>query len=201
MTEREKMTAGEWYDANFDPELTALRERAEERCYAFNHVSPGDKAARTAALRALFPNLGKDVVVLAPCLADYGTNCFIGEGTFINHGAYLMDGAKIVIGAHCFIGPNFGCYTAEHAFDVERRNRGQERARPISIGANCWLGGDVKVMPGVTIGEGAVIGAGSVVTKDVPPFVVAAGNPCRVLRLLSDGGFRPDSRPRRDVTG
>ena len=182
------MMAGEWYDANFDPELIALRERAEERCFAFNNTPPGDKTARTAALRALFPNLGEDVTILAPCQTDYGTNCFVGTGTFINHGAYLMDGAKIVIGAHCFIGPNLGCYTAEHALDVERRNRGLERARPITIGDNCWLGGDVKVMPGVTIGEGAVIGAGSVVTRDVPPFVVAAGNPCRVLRPLTDDG-------------
>ncbi len=88
--------------------------------------------------------------------------------------------------AFCFIGPNLGCYTATHALDVERRNAGIEKALPITIGDNCWLGGDVKILPGVTIGEGSVIGAGSVVTKDVPPHVVAAGNPCRVLRSLRD---------------
>ena len=185
MTEREKMAAGEWYDANFDPELIAARERTAELCHAFNHTPPGDKAACATALKAVFPNLDEDVTILPPCQTDYGTNCFIGAGTFINHGAYLMDGAKITIGAHCFIGPNLGCYTAEHALDVERRNRGLERARPITIGDNCWLGGDVKVLPGVTIGEGAVIGAGSIVTKDVPPFVVAVGNPCRVLRPIN----------------
>ena len=182
MTEREKMAAGEWYDANFDPELLALRERAEALCFSFNHTPPNDKPAREAALKALFPHMGKDVTILAPCQTDYGTNCFIGEGTFINHGTYLMDGARITIGAHCFIGPNLGCYTAEHALDVERRNRGLERARPITIGDNCWLGGDVKILPGVTIGEGAVIGAGSIVTRDIPPFVIAVGNPCRVIR-------------------
>ncbi len=180
------MTAGAWYDANFDPELIAWRARVATLCHAFNNTPPGDTVATDRALRTLFPNLGQGVVILAPCQTDYGENCVIGEGTFINHGAYLMDGAKITIGSHCFIGPNLGCYTAEHPLDVERRNRGLERARPITIGDNCWLGGDVKIMPGVTIGEGAVIGAGSVVTKDVPPFVVAAGNPCRVLRPLTD---------------
>ena len=185
MTEREKMMAGEWYDANFDSELIAVRTRVATLCHAFNHLPPGDAAATERALRALFPNLGKDVVILAPCQTDYGENCVIGEETFINHGAYLMDGATITIGSHCFIGPNLGCYTAEHALDIERRNRGLERARPIMIGDNCWLGGDVKILPGVTIGEGAVVGAGSVVTKDIPPFVVAVGNPCRVLRPLT----------------
>ena len=178
------MMSGEWYDANFDSELIALRERAEELYFAFNHTPPGDKDVRAAALKKLFPHLGKDVVILAPCRADYGTNCFIGDSTFVNGGAYLMDCARITIGAHCFIGPNLGCYTAEHALDIERRNRGIERARPITIGDNCWLGGNVTILPGVTIGEGAVIGAGSVVTKDIPPFVIAAGNPCRVLRAL-----------------
>ena len=178
------MMSGEWYDANFDSELIALRERAEELYFAFNHTPPGDKDVRAAALKKLFPHLGKDVVILAPCRADYGTNCFIGDGTFVNGGAYLMDCARITIGAHCFIGPNLGCYTAEHALDIERRNRGIERARPITIGDNCWLGGNVTILPGVTIGESAVIGAGSVVTKDIPPFVIAAGNPCRVLRAL-----------------
>ncbi len=178
------MEAGEWYDANFDPELIAVRARVAALCHAFNQTPPDDKAAQESALRALFPHLGKDVVILSPCQTDYGANCFVGEGTFINHGAYLMDGARITIGSHCFIGPNLGCYTAEHALDVTRRNQGLERARPIAIGDNCWLGGDVKIMPGVTIGEGAVIGAGSIVTRDVPPFVVAAGNPCRVLRQL-----------------
>ena len=194
MTEFEKMQAGEWYDANFDPELVAMRERVEMLNDAFNQASPADKTARAEALRRLFPNMGKNVVILAPCYTDYGVNCFIGDDTFINHGAYLMDGAKITIGSHCFIGPNLGCYTATHALDVERRNAGIEKALPITIGDNCWLGGDVKILPGVTIGEGSVIGAGSVVTKDVPPHVVAVGNPCRVLRTLSSPKLNENSQ-------
>ena len=182
MTEREKMQYGECYDANFDQELIALRDRAEDLCFDFNHTPPRDKATRAKILRQLLPRMAENVTILAPLYTDYGTNCTIGEGSFINHGAYLMDGATITIGAHCFIGPNLGCYTASHALDVARRNQGLEKASPITIGDNCWLGGDVKILPGITIGEGSVIGAGSIVTHDIPPHVIAAGNPCRVLR-------------------
>ncbi len=185
MTEWEKMLNGEWYDANFDRKLLALRDRAEGLCFAFNQTPPHDRAARTEILRQLLPQMAANVTILAPFYTDYGENCTIGEGTFINHGAYLMDGAAIAIGAHCFIGPNLGCYTASHTLDVVRRNQGMEKASPITIADNCWLGGDVKILPGITIGEGSVIGAGSVVTHDVPPHVIAAGNPCRVLRPIA----------------
>ena len=109
----------------------------------------------------------------------------IGADTFINHGAYLMDCGGITIGRHCFIGPNCGMYTANHPISPRERNQGLENAKPIVIGDNCWLGGDVTILPGVTIGENTVIGAGSVVTKDIPANVVAVGNPCRVLRSIN----------------
>lgn len=186
MTEREKMQNGDWYDANSDKELCSLRERAKGLCHTLNLTPPSDHAVLMETQRKLFPNLGKDVTILPPCQTDYECNCFIGDATFINHGAYLMDGARITIGSHCFIGPNLGCYTALHPMDIERRNRGLEKALPITIGNNCWLGGDVKILPGVTIGEGTVIGAGSIVTHDIPDHVVAVGNPCRVLRSIQD---------------
>lgn len=186
MTEKEKMAAGLWYDANSDPQLLSDRARAEELCAAFNATPPGDAQGRDRLLRALIPELGKDVVILSPFYADYGVNCRIGDGSFLNHGVYLMDGAPITLGRHCFLGPGCGLYTANHPLDAAQRAQGLERALPITLGDDVWLGGNVVVLPGVTIGSGSVIGAGSVVTRDIPPGVVAVGNPCRVLRPITE---------------
>lgn len=183
---RERMDAGLWYDANNDPELLTERLRAQDLCFEFNATRPSD-AQRLAKLRAeLLPNVAADAEILAPLQVDYGANCFIGEGTFINHGAYFMDGARISIGSHCFIGPSCGFYTATHAKLPRDRNRGFEIAKPITIGDDVWFGGDVVVLPGVSIGAGSIIGAGSVVTRDVPAGCIAAGNPCRVIRELTE---------------
>ena len=186
MTEKEKMQKGMWYDANFDKELLAERIEADGLCYEFNHTHPKEAEKRAEILDKLLPNKGENVSILAPFIADYGKNCFIGEGTFINYGAYLMDGAPITIGKSCFIGPNCGMYTATHPLLAEERNRGLEKAKPITIGDNVWLGGDVTILPGVTIGEGSVIGAKSLVNKDIPPNVVAVGNPCRVIHAITE---------------
>ena len=186
MTEKEKMQKGMWYDANFDKELLAERIEADGLCYEFNHTHPKEAEKRAEILDKLLPNKGENVSILVPFIADYGKNCFIGEGTFINYGAYLMDGAPITIGKSCFIGPNCGMYTATHPLLAEERNRGLEKAKPITIGDNVWLGGDVTILPGVTIGEGSVIGAKSLVNKDIPPNVVAVGNPCRVIRAITE---------------
>ncbi len=185
MTEREKMLLGMWYDANYDEGLLEERLQAEELYFAYNQTGPRETERKEQLLQALFPNMEKEVVILSPIYTDYGYNCRIGEATFINHGAYLMDAGKITIGSHCFIGPNCGMYTAIHAMLPEERNRGIERAKPIVLGDNVWLGGDVTILPGVTIGSNTVIGAGSVVTKDIPSGVVAAGNPCRVMREIT----------------
>lgn len=185
MTEREKMLLGMWYDANYDEGLLEERLQAEELYFAYNQTDPRETERKEQLLQALFPNMEKEVVILSPIYTDYGYNCRIGEATFINHGAYLMDAGKITIGSHCFIGPNCGMYTAIHAMLPEERNRGIERAKPIVLGDNVWLGGDVTILPGVTIGSNTVIGAGSVVTKDIPSGVVAAGNPCRVMREIT----------------
>ena len=159
--------------------------QAEELYFTYNQTGPRETERKEQLLQALFPNMEKEVVILSPIYTDYGYNCRIGEATFINHGAYLMDAGKITIGSHCFIGPNCGMYTAIHAMLPEERNRGIERAKPIVLGDNVWLGGDVTILPGVTIGSNTVIGAGSVVTKDIPSGVVAAGNPCRVMREIT----------------
>ena len=185
MTEREKMRQGMWYDANYDEGLLEERLQAEELYFAYNQTGPRETERKEQLLQALFPNMEKEVVILSPIYTDYGYNCRIGEATFINHGAYLMDAGKITIGSHCFIGPNCGMYTAIHAMLPEERNRGIERAKPIVLGDNVWLGGDVTILSGVTIGSNTVIGAGSVVTKDIPSGVVAAGNPCRVMREIT----------------
>ena len=186
MTEQEKMAAGLWYDANFDPELLAARTKAEELCAAFNAAAPGDAERRGALLRALIPDLGEGVTILSPFYTDYGSNCRIGAGSFLNHEGYLMGGAPITLGRNCFLGPSCGLYTANHPLNAVQRAQGLERALPITLGDDVWLGGNVVILPGVTIGSGSVIGAGSVVTHDIPPGVVAAGNPCRVLRPITE---------------
>lgn len=186
MTEQEKRDLGLWYDANYDPSILQEREHADTLCFQFNATAPNQKEQQQEILSQLLPKLGKDVVILPPFYTDYGYHCIIGEGSFFNHGAYLMDCAPITIGSHCFIGPNCGMYTAIHPLLPDERNQGLECAKPITLGDNVWLGGDVTILPGVTIGSGSVIGAGSVVTKDIPAGVLAYGNPCRVIRLLTE---------------
>lgn len=186
MTEKEKMEAKMWYDANYDKELLELRVKAEDLCFELNNIRPSETEKRAGILKELFPNMEENCVVLSPIYTDYGFYTKIGHDTFINRNAYLMDGCGITIGSHCFIGPNCGMYTAVHATVAEERNQGLEKALPIVIGDNCWLGGDVKILPGVTIGNNTIIGAGSIVTKDIPSNVVAVGNPCRVLRPITD---------------
>ena len=186
MTEREKLKKGLWYDANNDPELLQERLNAEELCFDFNHTRPKDFKQKEAILRKLLPHMGKNVTILSPFYADYGYHCMIGAETFINHNAYLMDCMPITIGSHCFIGPNCGIYTAIHATVAEERNLGLEVAKPITIEDNVWIGGDVTILPGVTIGEGSIIGAKSVVTQNIPKRVIAVGNPCRILRPITE---------------
>ena len=186
MTQRERMEAGLWYDANFDEQLSAMRAHADELCQRLNvELGPRDPE-REEVLHELVADLGQDCEILSPLYVDYGSYCHIGSGVFVNHGAYLMDGGGITIGDRCFIGPNLGAYTAAHPLVAEQRNAGLEKASPIVIGANCWLGANVTIMPGVTIGEGCVIGACSLVTKDIPAGSLAMGSPCRVVRPITE---------------
>lgn len=186
MSQRERMAAGLWYDANFDPELASARAAAMDLADELNRTPYAEAERRAELISRLFGKVGSDIEILSPIMVDYGSNVTIGDGTFINHGAYLMDGAPITIGSHCFIGPNLGAYTAQHPLAADERNRGFERALPITIEDDCWLGADVCILPGVTIGTGSVIGARSLVTQDVPAGYVAMGSPCRPIRPITD---------------
>ena len=136
MTEREKLNKGLWYDANYDKELLDQREKAEELYFLLNLTPPQQAEKREEILAKLLPNKGRDVSISPPFYTDYGFNCYISDHTFINHNAYLMDGAPIRIGSYCFIGPNCGMYTAQHPLLAKDRNKGLERARPITIGTS-----------------------------------------------------------------
>lgn len=186
MTELEKMQQHLLYDANFDPELTQKRMRAKDLCYQFNQLPPSDTAGQQAILRQLFGSLPEDCCILAPFFCDYGTQITIGRNFFANHNTVILDGGTVTFGDHVFLGPGCGFHTAGHPIDWERRNQGLEYAYPITVGDNVWFGAGVQVMPGVTIGSNVVIGGGSVVVRDIPSNVVAVGNPCRVLRAITE---------------
>lgn len=186
MTEKAKRDRGLWYDANNDPELIAERAAADELAFALNQTHPSDVAARERILSELLGSLGPGATILSPFTCDYGYHISIGAGSFLNHGAYLMDCAPITIGANVFIGPDCGLYTAAHPLLAEERRTGAERALLIRIEDDVWLGGGVRVMPGVTIGAGSVVGAGSLVTRDIPAGVIALGSPARPVRAITE---------------
>ena len=173
ITEKEKRDKGEWYDANNDPALQKEISDCQSRLYEYNML-----------LRGILGKMGERCIVQPSFRCDYGYNIFLGDDVFINYDTVILDGAPVTVGNHVFIGPQCGFYTAIHPFSVSERNLGLERALPIAIHDNVWIGGKVCILPGVTVGEGAVIGAGSVVTRDVPPYSVVAGNPARVIKTL-----------------
>ena len=181
MTEKEKMLAGEPYRAS-DPELAAERAWALRLVSRFNAVAGEDAGAGAAVLRELFGEMGDGVVVMPSFRCDYGYNVRLGRNTFINYDCVFLDCCPITIGADVQIAPAVQIYTATHPIDAAIRRSGLESARPVAIGDDVWIGGGSIILPGVTIGAKTVIGAGSVVTRDLPPNVVAVGNPCRVIR-------------------
>ncbi|MBE2999521.1 sugar O-acetyltransferase [Nocardiopsis sp. HNM0947] len=180
--QKARMLAGEPYKAE-DPELQADLERAEKLARAFNDT-PVDTAARLQALRELLGSVGEDAYVRPPLAVDYGYRITLGAHTFVNCGAVMLDVAPITVGEYVQMGPNVQLLTPTHPLDATERKEGWESAEPITIGDNVWLGGGVIVCPGVSIGENTVVGAGSVVTKDLPANVVAVGNPARVVKEL-----------------
>ena len=181
--EREKMLRGDLYVASA-PDLVAARIRARRLCAQFNASDPEDVAGRATLLSTLLGAVGDGAWIEPPFLCDYGTQIRLGEGVFINFGAVFLDPASITIGASAQLGPNVQLLTADHPRDAATRAAGAELARAITIGSRSWLGGGVIVCPGVSIGADSIVGAGSVVVRDVPSGVVAAGNPCRVVRTL-----------------
>lgn len=186
MTEREKMLAGVIYNSDVQ-ELREARMRAKILCRKFNDLSPADEQGRIAVLRELIGKTSDNIWVEQPFLCDYGENIEVGNNFYANYNLVVLDCAKVTIGDNVFIAPNVGIYTAAHPIIASQRNiRGMEFAAPITIGNNVWIGGGVQICPGVVIGDNTVIGAGSVVSKDIPSNVVAAGVPCRVLREITD---------------
>lgn len=183
-SEKEKAENGELYNANYDKELLVERDHCKELCFEYNHLHPSCKEERNNLLKSLLGKTGDSFLIEPPFYCDYGYNIEIGENFFVNHNCIILDGAKVTFGDNVFIAPGCGFYTAGHPLDVSQRNEGLEYAYPINVGNNVWIGAHVVVLPGVTIGDNVVIGAGSVVTKDIPSNVVAVGNPCRVLRNI-----------------
>lgn len=184
MTEKEKMLAGLIYDANYDPELIAERLECKELCRDYNDLRPREMAARTALLRKLLGKVKGEVLIEQPFYCDYGYNICVGENFYANFNLVILDEAQVTFGDNVFIAPNCGFYTASHPVDAVERNKGLEYARPITVGNNVWIGANVCVLPGVTIGDNCVIGAGSVVVKDIPANSVAVGNPCKVIKSI-----------------
>jgi maltose O-acetyltransferase len=178
-TQRDRMLAGELYDPN-DPELVEMHARAVERCQQLAVLPPRDLDARRAVLRELFGAGGDTAGVQAPFWCDYGVHIELGQRVFFNFNCVVLDVCRVRIGDYTMFGPAVQIYTATHPLDAPAR-REREFARPVTIGADVWVGGGAIILPGVTIGSRTVIGAGSVVTRDIPDDVVAAGNPCRVL--------------------
>lgn len=181
-TEREKMLAGELYDP-LDAELVEARLRARDLLAVLNATREADETGRRRVLRDLFGSGGDTVWLQPPFYCDYGTNIHLGEKVFFNFNCVVLDVCEVRIGARTLFGPAVQIYAASHPLDAELRKT-RELGKPVTIGSDVWVGGGAIVLPGVTIGDRAVIGAGSVVTKDVPAGVVAAGNPCRVVRAI-----------------
>ena len=184
MTENEKRIAGELYDANYNLDLEKERLHAKDLCFQINQLLPSQRKERNELLKQLLGKTEKNFTVESPFMCDYGYMIEIGENFYANHNLMILDGNKVKFGNNVFIGPNCSFYTAEHTLNVKLRNQGLEYAKPIEVGNNVWIGGNVTVLAGVTIGDNAVIGAGSVVTKDIPANAVAVGNPCQVIRNI-----------------
>jgi maltose O-acetyltransferase len=181
-SEREKMLAGELYDP-LDPELVAGRERARDLSQSLNVTRERDTDERREILTRLFGKGGDTVWMQPPFYCDYGANIELGTRVFFNFNCVVLDVCRVAIGDFTLFGPAVQIYTPMHPMDAELRRR-EEYGKPVEIGSDVWVGGGAVILPGVRIGSRAVIGAGSVVTRDIPDDVFAAGNPCRVIRVL-----------------
>ena len=185
MTEKEKAKRGLLYNASNDNELINERFKVKDLCFTFNNTLPSDMETKYALLEQILPNVHTKPFIEQPFLCDYGYNIEMGENFYSNHNLVILDTTTVKFGDNVMLGPNCGLYTAGHPENVEIRNSGLEYAKPITIGNNVWIGGNVVILPGVTIGDNSIIGAGSVVTKDIPSNVIAVGNPCKVKRKIA----------------
>ena len=198
MTEKEKMLAGKIYDTS-DEELAAMRLKAHKLSARYNSVFEDEEDIRNKILSELIPNIGKGTYIQGPIQFDYGAFTTFGENCYANFNFTVLDICPVTIGDNVFFGPNCMLATPVHPFRYQERNikykedgtaYDDEYAKPITIGSNCWLASNVVVIGGVTIGDGCVIGAGSVVTRDIPANSLAAGNPCRVIRNIRRNCFK-----------
>ncbi len=180
-TEKEKMIAGELYNA-LDPELSRDRVAARLLLKELNDCREDEPSLRAEVLKRLIPDAGTDLWIQPPFYCDYGYNIKIGDRVFMNFNCVVLDITPVTIGSRTLIGPNVQIYAATHPTDHTERANGLEYGKPVTIGEDVWIGGGSIICPGVTIGDRSVIGAGSVVTRDIPADVVAAGNPCRIIR-------------------
>jgi len=183
-SEKEKMLSGELYNA-LDAQLSEERLQARQLLKELNNSDESETDKRHQILKKLIPESGDGLWIQPPFYCDYGYNIKVGERVFFNFNCVVLDVMPVTIGSRTLVGPNVQIYTATHPMDYQVRASGLENAKPICIGDDVWIGGSAVICPGVTIGNRSVIGAGSVVTKDVPADVFAAGNPCRVIRSLA----------------
>ena len=184
-TEKEKMLAGELYDAS-DPELAEERRQSRLLLNKFNARLEISKIDNSEILRSLLPNAGKDLEIQAPFYCDYGSNIYFGDQVFMNFNCVVLDVTPVHIGSRTMFGPNVQIYTATHPIDAKERATWLEAGKAIRIGDDVWIGGSVVICPGVSIGDRAIIGAGSVVAKDIPSDVFAAGNPCKIIKNINE---------------
>jgi len=197
MTDKEKMLSGKLYSAAC-PELTALRKRARLLMQEFNRTTEHEREKRPKILRELLGSFGENGRINPTFLCDYGSNIFIGDDFYANYDCLILDVCRVTIGNHVLLAPRVCIFTAEHPLDAGVRGTGLESGRPITIGDNVWIGGNAVINPGVTIGRNTVIGSGSVVTKNMPENVIAVGNPCRVLREITEEDKRYWKRLRNE---
>ena len=181
ITEKEKMLAGERYNC-LDQELKELRQEMKRKLKAYNESSPDDD--RRSMLEDMLGKIGDNVIIWTPFNCIYGENIYLGDNVFFNLNCMIIDNNRVEIGDHGMIGPGVQIYTAAHELDAESRDQGWEVTKPVTIGKSVWIGGSAILLPGVTIGEKSVVGAGAVVTRDVPSSVVVAGNPARIIREI-----------------
>ena len=186
MSEKDKMLKGEIYNANYDKELILEREKIKDLCFEYNNVLPSNRIKQKELLKKIIGESKEDILIEAPFYCDYGYNIKVGNNFYANHGLVLLDAGGIIFGDNVYIGPGCHFYTSHHSIDKELRNKGLEYATKITIGNDVWFGGNVTVLPGVNIGNNVVIGAGSVVTKDIPDNTIAVGNPCKVIKRINE---------------
>lgn len=185
MDNKEKMLLGELYDSSCK-DLFRDRVCVKDKCYEYNLLKPSDFEARKNLIKDILSKTGENFLIEQPFMCDYGYNIEVGENFYANHNLIILDCAKVSFGDNVFIAPNCGFYTAGHPLEYKIRNKGLEFAKPIAVGNNVWIGSNVVVLPGVSIGDNSVIGAGSVVTRDIPSNVVAVGNPCKVIKTINN---------------